>query len=212
MPKFPPMSDIWGIVLAAGESKRMNSQKLLLPFDGKPMIEIVIENIAVSSVDKIMVVTGSHKEEIIGATFHLSVTHCYNDNYKQGMLSSVKCGIRALPKDCEAVMIFLGDQPLIPVKVVNLVIGEYKSSGKGIVIPTCGKRRGHPLLIDRKYHKEIEQLDEQEGLRELAHKYADDVLEIETGEPGILRDIDTREEYLNAIKQKQRQYGTNNSF
>lgn len=195
------MSDIWSIILAAGESKRMNARKLLLPFDGKTMIGTVIDNIAASSVDKIMVVVGSHKEEIIAATAHLPVTHCYNDNYKQGMLSSVKCGINALPEDFEAVMIFLGDQPLIPVKVVNLVIGAYRKSDQGIVIPTFRKRRGHPLLIDRKYLEKIEQLDEKEGLRALAYKYANDVLEIETDEPGILRDIDTREEYLNTIKQ-----------
>ena len=200
IPKYLSMSDIWGIVLAAGESKRMKEQKLILPFNGKPMIESVVENIAGTSVDKILLVVGSHSDEILKATTHLPVSHCYNDNYKQGMLSSVKCGIRALPESYGAVMIFLGDQPLIPVKVVNLVIGAYRKSDKGIVMPTFDKRRGHPLLIDRKYREEIENLDEREGLRILAYKFADDVLEVETNMPGILRDIDTREEYLNAIK------------
>jgi molybdenum cofactor cytidylyltransferase len=195
------MSEIWAIVLVAGESKRMNAQKLLMPFGSKTMIETVVENVAASAVGKIMIVTGSHKEEMINATAHLPISHCYNDNYKQGMLSSVKCGIRALPDDCEAAMIFLGDQPLIPVKVVNLIIGAYRGSDKGIVIPTYEKKRGHPLLIDRKYHEEIEKITDQEGLRVLAYKHADDVLEIETNAPGILRDIDTREEYLNAVNQ-----------
>jgi molybdenum cofactor cytidylyltransferase len=195
------MSDIWGIVLAAGESKRMKTQKLLLPFAGKTMIEKVVENIAESSIDKILVVVGSHSDEIIEATAHLRVKHCYNENFQQGMLSSVKCGIKALPQVYDAVMIFLGDQPQIPINVVNLVIETYRRSDKGIVIPTYRKKRGHPLLIDRKYREEIEQLDEQEGLRALSLKYAVDVLEIETNIPEILRDIDTREDYANTIKQ-----------
>lgn len=199
------MSEIWAIVLAAGESKRMNAQKLLLPFGDKTMIETVIENLAASSVRNIMVVVGSHQEEIIRVIAHFPVSHCYNYNYKQGMLSSVKCGISALPEDCEAVLIFLGDQPLIPVNVVNLVIGAYRDSKKGIVMPTYRKKRGHPLLIDRKYREEIERIDEQEGLRALASRHADDVLEIETDAPGILRDIDTREEYLEVIKAGNRQ-------
>jgi molybdenum cofactor cytidylyltransferase len=194
------MADIWSIVLAAGESKRMKVQKLLLPFDGKTMIEKVIENILASSVGKIMVVVGSHSEEIVRATAHLSVIHCYNENYQQGMLSSVKCGIMALPEDYEAVMIFLGDQPLIPEKAVNLVIEAYRQSDKGIAIPTVGKKRGHPVLIDRKYRETIKYLDEHEGLRALAYQFAEDVLEVDTNMPGILRDIDTREEYENAIK------------
>jgi len=196
------MSDIWAVVLAAGESKRMNAQKMLLPFNGKTMIETVIDNIAGSKVDNTLVVLGSNSNEILKAIAHLSVMHCYNDHYKQGMFSSVKCGISALPEKCRAVLIFPGDQPLIPSKVVNLVIGAYSDSKKGIVIPAYQKRRGHPLLVDRNYFEEIEKLDEQEGLRALAYKHSDDVLEVETESPFILRDIDTREEYLEALKFK----------
>ncbi len=194
------MSELWGIVLAAGESKRMKTQKLLLPFNGKTMIETVIENISGSLVNKIIVVLGSDHEEILKALSHLPVKSCYNENYKQGMLSSVKCGVRALPEDYEAVLIFPGDQPLIPSKVVNLIIEAYRRSDKGILIPTYKNKRGHPILIERKYRNKIEQLDEKEGLRALAYQFADDVLEVETDSPEILMDFDTREEYLNAIK------------
>jgi len=179
----------------------MKVQKLLLSFDGKTMIERVIENVIHSGVDKILVVIGSHRDEILEVIGGLPVTHCYNSNYKQGMLSSVKCGVGVLPKSYEAVLVFLGDQPMIPAEAVNMVIDAYKNSNKGIVIPTFKNRRGHPLLIDRKYREEIEKLDENEGLRALAIKFPDDVLEVETSLPGILRDIDTREEYESAINQ-----------
>jgi molybdenum cofactor cytidylyltransferase len=193
------MSEIWAMILAAGESKRMKAQKLLFPFDGKTMIEKVIENVIHSGVDKTLVVVGSHSNEILEVIEHLNLIHCYNDNYKEGMLSSVKCGVRSLPANYDAVLVFLGDQPMIPKEAVNMVINAYKSSDKGIVIPTFQNKRGHPLLIDRRYNEEIEKLEESEGLRALAVKFADDVLEVETNLPGILRDIDTREEYENAI-------------
>lgn len=193
------MSEIWAVILGAGESKRMKTQKLLLPFDGKTMIERVIENVMQSDVDHTLVVIGSNREEILGVIGNLPVSHCYNDNYKQGMLSSVKYGVKALPANYDAVLVFLGDQPMIPKEAVNMVIDTYRNSNKGIVIPTFRKKRGHPLLIDRRYLEEIERLEEKEGLRGLAIKFADDVLEVETNMPGILRDIDTREEYETAI-------------
>lgn len=193
------MSEIWAVILGAGESKRMKTQKLLLPFDGKTMIERVIENVMQSDVDHTLVVIGSNREEILGVIGNLPVSLCYNDNYKQGMLSSVKCGVKALPENFEAALVFLGDQPMIPKAAVNMVIDTYRNSNKGIVIPTFRKKRGHPLLIDRRYLEEIERLEEKEGLRGLAIKFPYDVLEVETNMPGILRDIDTREEYETAI-------------
>ena len=178
----------------------MGTQKLLLPFQGKTMIGKVIQNIADSEVDNTLVVVGSHRDDIINVIGRLDIGICFNENYKRGMLSSVKCGIRSLPASCEAVMIFPGDQPMIPAEAINTVIKAYMNSGKGIVIPTFQKKRGHPLLIDRKYFEEVEKLDENEGLRELAKIFIEDVFEVETDQEGILKDIDTKEEYKEIIK------------
>jgi len=189
-------SELWAIILAGGESKRMKASKMLLPFKGKTIIEKVIENVAGSEVHKTMVVLGAVREEILKVIIGLPVTHCYNDNYKEGMLSSVKCGFRSLPVDFEAVLIFQGDQPMIPPGAVNEVIDAYRKSGKGIIIPVFQKKRGHPLLISRKYRYEIEKLDADEGLRSLAEKFHTDVMEVDVNTPEILRDIDTQEDYL----------------
>ena len=78
------MSEIWAIILAAGESKRMKSPKMLLPVEGKTLIGKVIENVLESEIDKVVVVTGAYREEIEKITDSLSVLHCYNDNYKDG--------------------------------------------------------------------------------------------------------------------------------
>ena len=193
------MSEIWAIILAAGESKRMGSPKMLLPFKGFTMIENVIANVSGSKVDNIMVVLGADRDSIVKLIRTKAVNYCYNENYKDGMLSSVMCGFRNIPIDHSAVLVFQGDQPLITPKAINSVIEVYLSSGKGIVIPVYESKRGHPILIDRKYRNEIQKLNPAEGLRSLALKYSDDVLEVNTDVAGILRDFDTYDEYKNEI-------------
>jgi molybdenum cofactor cytidylyltransferase len=195
------MSEIWTIILAAGESKRMKKPKMLLPFGGKTMIEKVIENVTASEVDKTVVVLGSGKDKIMKVTGKLPVMHCYNDRYKQGMLSSVKCGLRFLPEHFDAVIILPGDLPMIGPDVINLLIKAYRKSGKGILIPIFSDKRGHPLLVSSRYREEIEKLDGNEGLRALAGRFPHDVLELQDDTSDILRDIDTTEDYENELKQ-----------
>ena len=195
------MNDIWAIILAAGESRRMGSPKMLLTFHGRTMIENVIENVSGSKVGNILVVLGAEKESLVNQISRMDVKYCYNDDYKDGMLSSVKCGFRNLPSEYNAALVFQGDQPLITPASINIVIEAYVSSGKGIVIPVYKKKRGHPVLINIKYREEIEKLSPAEGLRSLAYKFYEDVLEIETNEAGILRDFNTYEEYKKGINQ-----------
>ncbi len=195
------MPDVCAIVLAAGESKRMKVPKMLLPYKDKTIVEKVIENIIASGIEKIMVVLGSDKDDIRKVTGSMPVTDCYNENYKEGMLSSVKCGFSQLDVQCGAVLVFLGDQPGIEADVIKILIKAYRNSNKDIVIPVYNNKRGHPLIIDIKYKGDIEHLDKSATLRDLVHNHAGDVLEIEVKTQSILRDIDTREDYLNELKQ-----------
>jgi molybdenum cofactor cytidylyltransferase len=192
------MGSNWALILAAGSSRRMGSQKLLLPYGQSTIIETVIDNVLNSSIDHVMVVLGANQEEIQDTLEHKPVQFCHNRKHEQGMLSSVICGIRALPPDALTALIYLGDQPGIHPAVTNTVIEAYSEELFGIVIPVHMHRRGHPLLVDMKYRKEIEKLDLEEGLRSLRHHFPEDVLEVEVDEPGILVDIDTREDYKNA--------------
>jgi len=193
------MRGIWAIILAAGESKRMKFPKMLLPFRGTTIIEQAIENVINSQVDETVVVLGSGGDEIQKLIGKWPVKHCYNEDYKKGMLSSVKCGFRFLPRYFEAVLVFPGDQPMITPEITDRLISAFRNTGKGIVIPVFENLRGHPLLISSRYREDIELLDPEQGLRGLAHKYSDDVLEVEAGTPDILKDIDTKEDYLNEI-------------
>lgn len=196
------MGEIWSIILAAGESKRMGFPKMLLSLNGKTMIENVISNVSGSDTDKVLVVLGAYKEEIAGIISKYDVGYCYNEDYMDGMLSSVQCGFKNLPADFRAVLVFQGDQPFITPSVINNVIRTYRSSGRGIVVPVYDGKRGHPLLLDRKYREQIGKLDPGEGLRSLAAIFSDDVLEVKTDNSGILRDIDTYDDYSNEIKLK----------
>jgi molybdenum cofactor cytidylyltransferase len=195
------MGAIWSIILAAGESKRMGFPKMLLPINGKPMIENVILNVEESVSDGILVVLGASCEKIVDLVSKYDVRHCYNENYKEGMLSSVQCGFRNLQPDIDAVLVFQGDQPFIAPAVINSVISAYRESGKGIVIPVFKGKRGHPLLLGMKYREAVDTIDPGEGLRSVARLYRDDVLEVETADQGILRDFDTYDDYMKELNQ-----------
>jgi molybdenum cofactor cytidylyltransferase len=197
------MKEIWAIILAAGASTRMNTQKLLLPFNGLTIIETVVENVARSVHSNIIVVLGSHREQVQKQIGETRVHFCVNENYSDGMLSSVICGFRALPGEAKAALVFLGDQPQIPSQVADLVIETWIQSGKGIIMPVFNGKRGHPVLIETRYKTEIEKLDPEKGLRALSEKFKDDVQEVKCNLPEILRDIDTPEEYEAEINKNQ---------
>ena len=194
---------IYTMVLAAGESKRMGTPKLLLPFGEKTMIELLLEEVLRSKSDKTMVVLGAEKEKIERIISRLPVTTVVNTRYEEGMLSSIQAGFEALPDEVEAVLVCLGDQPLIPFSVMNKLIDAYKNTKKGIILPIYKKSRGHPILIDMKYKTEIRRVSPNIGLRALVHNHPQDVMEVEVDAPQILKDIDKPEDYMRELKQKE---------
>jgi molybdenum cofactor cytidylyltransferase len=113
------------------------------------------------------------------------------------MLSSVQKGFVSLPEEAEAVLVFLGDQPMITSSVIDQIVKAYHSTEKGIVLPVYDKKRGHPVLISTRYREEVAHLDPQVGLRELIHNHPEDILEVGLDSSSILEDIDTPEDYKN---------------
>ncbi len=186
---------ITAMVLAAGESNRMKEQKLLLPYKGKPMIRTVVDTIAQSRIQEIMVVLGADHEKIEKALEGSAATFCTNENYRKGMLSSIQAGMKSMPEHSDAFMVFLGDQPMISPAIIDAIINAYSNTQKGIVLPVFEKRRGHPVLIDKKYRSHIDTIDPNVGLRDLIWKFPDDITEVSMEDEGIIRDIDTREDY-----------------
>jgi molybdenum cofactor cytidylyltransferase len=194
------MPEICAIVLAAGKSERMGTNKLLLPFQGKPMISAVVDQIMASGINYICVVLGAFRNDMLAVVSELPVKHCYNADYELGMFTSVQCGFRNMPSTSDAAIVFLGDQPMIPGEVTDRLIHEYARSGKGILIPVFSGKRGHPVLIDKKYAQVIVTLVPERGLHSLFDLYPLDIQEVDVAIPGILRDIDTLQDYENEIK------------
>lgn len=183
------------IILAAGESRRMGKVKLLLPFGEKTIIETVIDSVIQSDIDEVLVVLGSNAENIAEKIRNYPLMTTVNPNFRDGMLSSIQWGFENVPESIEAVLVMLGDQPLVTSSVINRIIQTYKQTKKGIILPVYHKRRGHPILIDFKYRDEVKQINPDTGLRELVHNHTQDILEVEVDDPGILKDIDTLEDY-----------------
>ncbi len=194
---------IWAMILAAGESKRMGKPKLLLPFGEKIMIETIVATVVSSKVEQTLVILGSDREKTEEKIKNYSVKIVYNRDFRSGMLSSVQCGFKSLPEESRAVLVVLGDQPKISTTVINKLIDAYKSSGKGIVLPTYKKERGHPVLIDVKYGEEVENLSPEVGLRGTVYNHPEDILEVEVETVSIFQDIDSESDYKRELKKKE---------
>lgn len=186
---------IWAVVLAAGESKRMGRPKQVLPYGKSTILQTVLDNVLASPVDGTLVVLGAAEDKVAPLLAKLPVETVVNADFRAGMLSSVRCGIRARPPPARAALIFLGDQPAIRPETVGRVVAAFRASGRGLVHPVHAGRGGHPLLIDLKYRAEIEGLTSGIGLRELLVRHPDDVWRVEIDDPGAILDIDTPEDY-----------------
>ena len=193
---------IWAVVLAAGESRRMGTQKLLLPFGDATVVEAVVRAALGSRVDRAMVVLGADAREVRAKLAPTGADFTVNEDHGRGMLSSVQAGFQALGEDAEAAVVMLSDQPFLPAKVVDEVIEAYRTSGKGIVIPVFRGRRGHPVLVDMKYRDEILGLDPANGLRQLMNAHPGDIHDVGVDDANILRDMDTPEDYRSALPRR----------
>ncbi len=189
------------IILAAGMSTRMGKPKMLLPFGEKSIIETVIKQVNNSALSQTYVVLGSDNEALSNKIQGLNTQNLLNTNYEEGMLSSVQCGLKSLPETTEAVMVLLGDQPMISSSVMDKMITRYKHTDKEILIASHQGKRGHPILIGSRYFKEILEFTSDQSLRDILENHPYDLEEMETENSEILRDIDTEQDYQNELKQ-----------
>jgi molybdenum cofactor cytidylyltransferase len=189
-----------GVVLAAGESRRMGKPKQLLPFGERTILERVVDTLLTAGVGEVIVVLGHLAEPVRAVLGDRPVRAVINESYQQGMLSSVKCGVRAIGAEHDAVLFALGDQPHIDSAVVSEVIRAYRAGNAGIVIPRYGEKKGHPIIINlQKYRETIVSLPEDVGLNALIQKHADDVCLIDVATEDIIRDIDMPDDYTREL-------------
>lgn len=187
------------VVLAAGLSSRMGVQKLLLPFGGKTVITHIVDQLLAGSLGEIHVVVG-HQAERIGAELSgRAVSIVKNPNYKSGMLSSVRCGLKSLPEKCRAVMVVLGDQPTITDELINQMVQSFEATEKTILVPLYNNKRGHPIIFSKHYRDEILTQFDDVGLRGLLQAHPDEVSELKVTTSAVLCDIDCPQDYKKAL-------------
>jgi len=186
---------ICAIVLAAGSSHRMGIQKLLLPFGGKTIITHIVDHLLASSIDNVHVVVGNQAERVRREISDRPVSIITNASYESGMLSSVRCGLRNLPRQCQAVLVALGDQPSITSELINQMLQSFTTSEKSILVPLYKGRRGHPILFSMAHRDDVLTHYEDVGLRGLLHYHPDDVYELAVSTSSVLLDMDYPEDY-----------------
>ena len=191
---------ISAILLAAGESRRMGEFKQLLTYAGRTFVECCVDNLLASRADEVIVVTGHREADVRRAVGARPVRFVHNDDYREGMSSSVKCGVAAVAPQATAAMVALVDQPQIDSAIINGVIAAYETQLPLIVIPTYEGRKGHPLLIDLRLRDELMSFDPAQGLRQVIHSHAAEVLQIEVMTEAVLTDFDYPEDYQRLLK------------
>ncbi|HEY0073797.1 MAG TPA: nucleotidyltransferase family protein [Abditibacteriaceae bacterium] len=189
---------IAALVLAAGQSRRMGTQKLLLPFAGQTVIAHLLDQIKQSHCGPVLVVVGSNNL-LHSVLSEKEVDVVENLDAYSDMLGSVRIGLQNLSADCEAAIIMPGDFPLIQTALINQMVAVFQARNQ-IVVPVHQEQRGHPLLVPRRYFHEVLHFYDDVGLRGLLQSHANDLCELKVDDAGVLQDIDVPEDYQKALK------------
>lgn len=192
------MKRVSAVVLAAGRSARMGEAKQLLRVGEQTMLERTLANVRASRVEEAVLVLGFDAELIrreLPAALLVGVRVVVNENYASGMASSLRAGLAAVNPESDAALIVLADQPLVRPETMKEIVERYCGSNAEIVVPHYRGSRGNPVLLDRSVFAEAMALEGDVGCRAIFAQHADGILRVDVNDPGILADIDSREDY-----------------
>jgi molybdenum cofactor cytidylyltransferase len=183
------------LVLAAGQSRRMGQDnKLLAMVGGRPLVSHMVDAALASRAAPVIVVTGHQAAEVERALGDRRVQIVHNPDYAEGLSTSLKAGVAALPEDAEGVLVALGDMPRIRGAQIDRLIAAFNPlEGRAIVVPTVRGKRGNPVLFATRFVAEMGQIGGDVGARHLIGEHDDVVVEIEMEDDAALLDIDTPE-------------------
>jgi molybdenum cofactor cytidylyltransferase len=184
---------IAAIVLAAGKSTRMGGpNKLLSDVGGKPMVRIAADEALASKAAPVFVVTGHQHEQVRAALKDLPVTFVHNSEFADGLSTSVKAGIAALPEETDGAIVCLGDMPQVNAALIDRMFAAFDpEKGALIVVPTAEGKRGNPVLWSRRFFPELLALEGDIGARQLIAAYPEAIVEVPVSGGGAFLDIDT---------------------
>jgi molybdenum cofactor cytidylyltransferase len=184
------------VILAAGLSRRMGPRNKLLLEDGAglPMVARVADAVLASRAQPVSVVVGHQAGDVRRALAGRDVRFVEAADYAQGLSASLRAGLAAVPDDAAAVLVCLGDMPLVSAVQIDRLVEAYgPEEGRLIVVPTHRGKRGNPVLWDRRFFPEMAALSGDTGARGLLLRHADCVAEVDVGTESILVDFDTPE-------------------
>jgi molybdenum cofactor cytidylyltransferase len=176
----------------------MGEAKQLLRVGGQTMLERTLENVRASRVDEVVLVLGFSADEIrraVPAVLLDGLRIVVNEGHQSGMASSLRAGLAAVSPESDAALIVLADQPLVRPETINEIVERYCGSDAEIVVPHYRGSRGNPVLLDRSVFAEAMALEGDVGCRAIFAQHTDGMLRVDVNDPGILADIDSREDY-----------------
>ncbi len=191
----PRVPRIAALVLAAGQSRRMGAaNKLLAEIDGTAMVARVVDAVTASQAKPVVVVTGHERTAVAAALAGRDVTFAHNPDYAEGLSTSLKAGLAALPDDTDGALVMLGDMPRVkPGHLDRLIAAFNPVEGRAICVPTMAGKRGNPVLWARRFFAEMREVAGDVGARHLIGEYAEMVAEVAVDDDAIFVDIDTPE-------------------
>ncbi len=191
---------IAGLILAAGESSRMGAAKATLPYRGRTFLEVIVQTLRESGLERTVVVLGHQAEEIQRRVKLEPAQVVINSEYRSGQTSSLQTGLRALmADDLEAVLLCLVDHPAVGAETVRRIVTAFRQCRAPVVIPTYQGRRGHPVLIARQVFDELLGLAGATGADSVVRRYRPTAQFVEVEDEGVVIDVDNPESYLRLI-------------
>jgi molybdenum cofactor cytidylyltransferase len=184
---------IAAIVLAAGRSTRMGGpNKLLAEIGGKPLVRIAAEQALASRARPVIVVTGHQRDKVEAALAGLDVRFTHNPNFAEGLSTSVKAGLAALPAEADGAIVCLGDMPQVTAGLIDKLTAAFDpEKGALVVIPVIDGKRGNPVVWARRFFPELMAIDGDIGARHLIGRYPEAVAEVALSDTAALVDVDT---------------------
>lgn len=184
---------IGAVLLSAGRSTRFGPEnKLLADFEGRPMLLHALDHAREAGLDPVLVVTGHEAEAIRAAAPDARFVH--NPDYAEGLSTSLRTGILALPEDVGAALILLGDMPrVLPATLSALIAASRANQAAQAFVPAYSGHWGNPVLVRRTLFPSLARLHGDQGARKLLEASRDVVEEVAVDDPGIIADFDTRE-------------------
>ena len=183
------------VVLAAGRSTRMGGpNKLLADIARRPLVRIAAEEALASRAKPVIVVTGHQREQVETALAGLPVQFVHNPDFADGLGTSVRAGIAAVPADADGAIVCLGDMPQVDAGLIDRLIAAFDpDQGALVVMPTFEGRRGNPVLWSRRFFPDLTAIEGDVGARHLIGRYSEAVVEVPLAGKAALVDVDTPE-------------------